>query len=155
MTDIIVRRAKIADLPACANIVNDVIDEMDWFPRTQPREDIAALFQPEILSRRTLLVAIIDDAVGGYLSLHVPENFVRGLYLAPHARRHGAGRALTDAAKIICPQQLELGVLEPNIAAQHFYRAQGFQEIPEGRKQASETDESVPELLMRWEAQKP
>ena len=149
MTDAIVREARPADLPACAAIVNDWVDEVDWLPRVMSREATAALFGPDLLEKRTVLVAEAGRILG-YLSLDEGEAFIRALYLAPAARGRGVGKALMDEAKRRSPKGLRLGVFEPN-RARTFYGREGFREVPEGRKDAHETEEGVAELLMRWD----
>ena len=70
MPDVVtIRAAGAADLPACATIINDYIDATDWLPRTLPRDEIAALFEPGLLERRTVLVAEEGGRIVGYLSM--------------------------------------------------------------------------------------
>jgi putative acetyltransferase len=144
-----IRAAKVADLPACARIINDYIDATDWLPRTLPRDEIEALFGPDILDRRKLLVAEVDGAIAGYLSMG-EDGFVPALYLEPSARGSGIGKALLDQAKTLRPAGIELTVFEPNAAARRFYAREGFHEMPEGR--VTDTDEGVPTIRMRWKA---
>ena len=148
MSDIVVREARPADLPACAAIVNDWVDTTPWHRRTLSRADTEEMFSPALLEARTVLVAVEGERVFGYLSLDEEEAFVRGLYLTPEARGRGAGKGLLDEAKRRCPDGLELGTHEPNEGAIRFYRREGFREVPEGRK--ADTPEGAPELLMRW-----
>lgn len=151
MSGLWIREAGVADLPACAAIVNDYLDEVAWLPRVKSREEIAALFTPKALANRTIFLAVADadpgEKVEGYLSL-APEGFVAAIYLTPAARRQGAGAALMAAAKARHPGGLELSVFEPNRAAQRFYAREGFVEVPGGRDDA--TEEGVPTLRLRW-----
>lgn len=143
-----VRPATVADLPRCAAIINDYIDATEWLPRTATRENIAAMFNPQLLAKRTLLVAELGDTVVGYLSLDATAGFVHALYLSPEARSQGIGSLLLDAARSHAPDRMELTVFEPNRAARRFYEREGFVEVPERRK--DDTEEGVPTLLMRW-----
>lgn len=143
-----IRAAVATDLPACATIINDYIDATDWLPRTLPRDEITALFEPGLLERRTVLVAEAGGRIVGYLSMG-EDGLVPALYLAPAARGHGIGKALLDRAKTLCPGAIELTVFEPNAAGQRFYAREGFREIPGGR--VTDTDEGIPTLRMRWE----
>lgn len=143
-----IRAAVAADLPACAAIINDYIDATDWLPRVQPAAAIRAMFGPELLERRQVLVADQGGAVVGYLSL-APDGVVPGFYLAPAARGRGIGQALLAAAKRLAPAGLELTVFEPNLVARRFYAAAGFHEMPGRRVEA--TEEGVPTLRLRWE----
>ncbi len=142
-----IRPAVVADLPACAAIINDYIDATDWLPRVLSREAIAAMFDADLLARRRVLVAEVDGAVAGYLSL-APEGVVPGLYLAPAARRQGVGRALLAKARQLSPGGIELTVFEPNMAARAFYAREGFHEMV-GRREVS-AEEGVVTLRLRW-----
>ena len=144
----VIRRAAADDLAACAEIINDYVDATPWLPRTVAREEIAAMFGPDLLERRTIFVAEEAGDITGYVSLNPAENFLVALYLVPAARARGTGKALMDAAKAECPGGFDLTVFEPNTDAQRFYRREGFAEVPEGRK--DDTEEGVPTLLMRW-----
>ena len=142
----IIRRATAADLAACASIINDYIDQTDWLPRTKPREEIAAMFTPELLESRTILVAEAGGEIVAYLSMS--DGWVAAVYLVPHVRGTGVGKMLIDRAKAECPDGLELTVFEPNADAKRFYEREGFHEVPERRD--DNTEEGVPTLLMRW-----
>jgi ribosomal protein S18 acetylase RimI-like enzyme len=145
----IIRRGGAADGPAMAKIINDWIDETEWMPRIHSHEAIEGFFTPEILSKRTILLGErLGGKIEGYLTLR-PEGMIAAFYLAPAARGKGLANLMMTEAKRLHPDRLELGVMEPNARARRFYEAQGFIEIPEGRK--TDTDEGIPELLMRWE----
>lgn len=144
----IVRPATSADLPACAEIINSYIDDTEWLPRTISREDLEALFAPELLNQRTVLVAERDGEIVGYASLDTEAGFLPALYLKPGVRGAGLGKALLDAVKSARPNGFELTVFEPNKDAMRFYIREGLIEVPYGRK--TDTEEGVPTLLMRW-----
>jgi putative acetyltransferase len=143
----VLREARVADLPACAEIVNDVIDETPWLPRIKSREKIAAMFGPDLLSRRLVLVAEVGGRIAGYLSM-TPEGLIPALYLVPGQRGLGLGKQLLDEAKARRPGGLSLTVFEPNHAARRFYEREGFTEDPAARDDTAE--EGVPILLYRW-----
>jgi ribosomal protein S18 acetylase RimI-like enzyme len=145
-----VRRARIDDLPSMAMIINDWIDETEWMPRIHSVAEVASNFAPELLDKRIIFVGEHAQKIAGNLSIR-HDHMIGGFYLASAARGQGLGSELMSAAKNHFPDFLELGVLEPNIGAQKFYKSQGFVEVPEGRKSADETDDGIPELLMRWE----
>jgi putative acetyltransferase len=147
MTGHHIRRATIEDGPAMAAIINDWIDDTEWMPRIHSREAIAGFFDEALFDRRVIFVGEMAGKIDGYLSLK-PEGMIAAIYLAKEARGQGLGSKLIDAAKALHPEGLELGVLEPNINAKRFYEREGFVEVPEGR--VTDTDEGVPELLMRW-----
>ncbi len=145
---LIIRAATAADLPACAEIINDYIDATEWLPRTASREEIAANFEPGLLQRRLVLVAENEGAVVGYMTMS-PGGMVPALYLVPAARGQGIGKALLDRAKAESHGIVNLTVFEPNHAARRFYDREGFSEVPDARKIE---EEGIPILLMRWSA---
>ncbi|MDP3527206.1 MAG: GNAT family N-acetyltransferase [Hoeflea sp.] len=145
----VVRRAAAYDLPACAAIINDYIDDTEWLPRTIDRKSVEAMFVPALLDKRTIFVAENDGAIAGYLSMDEEAGFIHAIYLRPSARGAGLGKALLDTAKHARPHGFELTVFEPNRDALRFYAREGLVEIPDGRNEA--TEEGVPTRLLRWQ----
>lgn len=149
MRDFQIRTANEADLPACAQIIDRYIESTPWLPRTISSEELSAIFGPELLKTRHLLVASgPDDVVAGYLSLNIETGHIPGLYVAPAHQRCSIGKGLLDGAKDEKPDGLHLTVFEPNRDAKRFYEREGFVESVEERTE--ETDEGVPTLMMRW-----
>lgn len=144
-----IRPATGDDLPACAAIINNYIDETDWLPRLTPREEIAALFSPEMLKTRQCLVAETDGRIVGYLTM-TSDGFVPAVYLIPEMRGQRVGKALIDRAKELSNGCVELTVFERNQAALRFYAREGFRPVAGGRNE--DTPEGVPTLRFRWEA---
>jgi putative acetyltransferase len=141
------RYATTADLPVCADIINDYIDATEWLPRTIDHAAVEALFVPSLLETRTLFVVEEHGKITGYLSMS-NDGFVPALYLRPGARGRGLGKRLLDAAKAAHPDGLELTVFEHNIDALRFYQREGFQEDFTRRDNA--TEEGIPTMWMRW-----
>ncbi len=150
VTDLVavIRPATAADLPTCATIINDYLGTTPWMPRVHSREVISAMFTPDTLETRPLLVAGPPGGVIGYLSL-LPNGFLPALFLVPPARGRGLGKRLLDQAKALHPAFLELTVFAPNLAAQAFYRREGF--VDDSGRYDANTEEGVPTLLFRWE----
>jgi GNAT superfamily N-acetyltransferase len=144
-----IRRAGATDLDSCAAIINDYMDFTDWLPRAISRQAIAEMYSPALLDKRIIFVAEYDGEVTGYLSMDHRAGFIHAIYLRPHARGAGLGKALLNAAKQARPQGFELTVFEPNSDALRFYIREGLVEVPQGRK--DDTPEGVPTLLMRWQ----
>ncbi|MBO6902395.1 MAG: GNAT family N-acetyltransferase [Rhizobiaceae bacterium] len=142
----IIRPATVADLPACAAIINDYLDQTEWLPRTKSHEEVAGIFTAELLQKRTVLVADAGGEIAAYVS--VADGFLYAIYIAPGYRRSGLGKILLDELKRQYPAQLELTVFELNEAARRFYEREGFHEVPERRD--DKTEEGVPTLFMRW-----
>ena len=147
MIDASLREATPADLSACAKIVNDWIDESDWLPRIHSRAEVEGFFNEGLLKLRSMIVAVYDHQVSGYMT-HDEKGMIRALYVGKHLRDAGIGKQFLDEAKVRFPLKVELGVFEANIRARQFYDREGFIEIPEGRLE--NTEEGIPELLMRW-----
>ena len=142
-----IRPATEDDLAECARIVNDYIDATDWLPRARSREEIAALFTPELFATRVLLVADVAGAVVACLSVS-KQGFMHGIYVDVPFRGRGIGKLLLDEVKARFPGGLELTVFEPNIRAYRFYEREGFRELPHRRVEYAH--DGVPMLLMRW-----
>ncbi len=142
-----IRRATRKDLPACARIVNNWIDETSWMPRLYSHQEILGFFEKVEKDGREIWVACIEDDIAGYLSLG-DEAMIMALYLAPEYRNFGIGRKLIGHAKQLNPDGLQLGVFEANLKAREFYAREGFMEDIAGR--VEKTNEGLPELLMRW-----
>lgn len=138
-----VRGATLADLPACAAIINDYIDATGWLPRTAPREEIAAMFSAGLLERRRVFVADEGAGVVGYASFDEAAGFLPALYLAPAARGRGLGKALLDAVK--ARGAFDLTVWQANPAARRFYEREGLFLTGEGVG-----GEGLPVWRMRW-----
>lgn len=141
-----IRRATIADLQACAEIINAYIDTTDWLPRTASREEIEAIFVPDLLDKRDLIVAELDAKIVGYMSM-AEDGFIPAIYLAPEARGRGIGKQFLDFAKATYPQEVRLDCFLPNVAARKFYAREGFTEI-EGERFTEE--EGILKLRLRW-----
>jgi GNAT superfamily N-acetyltransferase len=142
----VLREAWVADLPACAEIVNELIDETPWLPRIKSREEIGAMSGPDLLSRRLVLVAEVGGRIAAYLSM-TPEGLIPALFLVPGQRGLGLGKQLLDEAKARRPGGLRLTVFEPNHAALRFYAREGLTEDPAAREDT--TAEGVPIRLCR------
>lgn len=139
-----VRPARREDLPACAAIVNAYIEATPWLPRTCPAEEIEAMFCDALLASRRVLVAD-DGAVAGYASYDPEGAFLAALYLAPHARGRGIGRAMLDSVKAAAPKGFKLNVWQHNPAARRFYEREGLR--LEG---GAIDDDGLPVWIMSW-----
>lgn len=137
------RRATPDDAAACAKVVDTWITATPWMP-----DSPGLLFLTDVIAKGIPLrdFWVIGSPVEGYLSLDPEISQINGLYCA----RPGAGRgkALMQAAKE-GRDFVQLWTHEPNLAAQRFYRREGFDVVdraPEGR------GDGVPELRMEWRA---
>ncbi|ANT60626.1 GNAT family acetyltransferase [Salipiger sp. CCB-MM3] len=141
MTDLQVRRAGEADIPGCAAVVNGWIDATPWFPRIFSESEIEGFIR-EAFTEREIWVS--GEPIEAYLSLDPATLKVGALYCARTGA--GLGKALLDRAKD-GRERLWLHTHAPNLAAQRFYRREGFVET--GRI-APEPPETVEEISMEW-----
>ncbi len=135
-----IRRAEAADVPVISRIVNDWIDRTAWMPRVTEPEVIEG-FIAEALPEREIF--LIGEPVEGYLSLNPETGLIGALYLDRPGR--GLGKALLDRAKS-GRGYLQLWTHEPNVAAQRFYRREGFEVV----ERNGQGDDGLPELRMEW-----
>ncbi|MEM8592912.1 MAG: GNAT family N-acetyltransferase [Pseudomonadota bacterium] len=144
MSDAALRRAKVADAPACAAIVHGWLSSLPWMPSPQPSaEELSEIIAKGIPAREFW---VIGAPVAGYLSFKEDENLVAGLYTAKPGS--GAGKALLDRVKG-GRNFVQLWTHEPNSAAHRFYHREGFRTVE--RKEEGRGD-GVPELRMEWRA---
>ncbi|WP_226624751.1 GNAT family N-acetyltransferase [Alloyangia pacifica] len=141
MTDPAVRHATEADIPACAAVLNGWIDATEWFPRVHSHAEIEG-FLLEALPLREIWV--IGDPVEGYVSVDPEIGKVGALYCARGGA--GLGKALMDQAKE-GRASLFLHTHVANLAAQRFYRREGFRDAGEVDPEPPET---LRELRMEW-----
>ena len=144
MTEVVVRRAVEADVPAMAQIVCDWEAATDWMPSPYAPEEIAGFIR-EAMPEREIWVAE-GQPIEGYLSFDPTVSRVGGLY----CRKTGAGvgKALMDRAKE-GQDFVWLTTHEPNEAAQRFYRREGFVEVS---RHDAEPPNTVREVRMEWRA---
>lgn len=139
MTDL--RRASLKDIPAMARIVADWSARTDWMTVKHDAETLADFIR-EAFPAREIWVA--GDPVAGYMSIDPTADKIGALYCG--ATGQGIGKAFIDKAKE-GRDFLWLTTHQPNLAAQRFYRREGF-EIVEALP-ASE-DGGPPEYRMEW-----
>ncbi len=143
MTEVAVRRAVEADVPAMAQIVCDWEAATEWMDSPYTAQEIAGLIR-EALPDREIWVA--GDPIEGYLSFDPAVSRVGGLYCRTTGA--GVGKALMDEAKA-GRDFVWLHTHEANEAAQRFYKREGFQEVS---RHDGDIHESLREVRMEWRA---
>ena len=101
-----------------------------------------------------LIAAFLQDGQGqrlaGFLTLACATRagcgHVDQIAVDPDDWGTGAGLALIDAAKAVCPLELTLSVNADNARARRFYARAGFEIVARGRNPAS----GLPTLELRW-----
>ncbi|WP_095590079.1 GNAT family N-acetyltransferase [Actibacterium ureilyticum] len=141
MTEALVtRRAGPEDMPACARIVHDWVQQTDWMPKRFTLADFEEMFAEALPMRE---IYVVGKPVAGYLSFDPETARIIGLYTA--ARGRGLGKALVDRVK--CGRDFAcLHTHGPNTRAHRFYRREGFVPV----EQIAEGDDGLPELRMEW-----
>jgi ribosomal protein S18 acetylase RimI-like enzyme len=117
------------------------IDEVTWSSKVTPapRREPGTVFFRARTQPEDVLVAVVDGAVAGYVSLHqsipLPSHAhvleITGLAVDPRFRRHGIGRRLVVEAQREAARRgarrLNLRVLAPNAPARRLYESSGFE----------------------------
>lgn len=139
-----IRPATMDHAPAIANILSQWNAATPWMPRMHSRVSEKA-FAKMMVARDWVNVACDADRVVGFLARE--ERDIHALYVAPHARGRGAGRALLGHAKAQ-QQALALYTFVANGAAQRFYLREGFREV--ARSDGKGNDEGLPDIRYEW-----
>ncbi|SDP33303.1 L-amino acid N-acyltransferase YncA [Phyllobacterium sp. YR620] len=139
----IIRAARLRDMPACADIVNTWIDATDWMPRVHSPDEVAEFYRDTVFERFEVFVADRDEQIAGMVAL-APDNMVSALYVHADARRQGVGKALLDRAKREATGPVQLWTFVANRAAQAFYKHEGFMEV---RRTEGDNEEQLPDIL--------
>ncbi|MES0882003.1 GNAT family N-acetyltransferase [Roseibium sp. SCP14] len=141
------RVAQAEDMPACATILNDWIDETPWMPRVHPHEDVIRHHRGFVFENRTVLVSENSTRnITGFLACS-DDQFITGFYLSPQARGMGVGAAMLKHSKARNPKGLKLWTFVANSGAQKFYLREGFREI---RRTDGDNEEGLPDILYSW-----
>ena len=124
-----IRPYEPADAETCAGIFDRA-----WragHPFAPRRIDTAVLASET--EGEALFVAEDDSGdIVGFVSLYRPESFVHHLYVEPHLRNRGIGRALLDHAVATAGGSASLKCQLGNPAALGFYRHLGWVEVVAG-----------------------
>lgn len=124
---LILRRARPAELPVCADIYVRVLrDTFTWLPPERHRaEDFLAAARDE-----EIYVAEAASRIVGIAALYRPQAFLHSLYVTERGR--GIGRALLHHVLAAAGGTLSLKCQAANTGAQAFYHREGFHCIEAG-----------------------
>ena len=115
------RDATLADAPVLALVLGDWIRDTPWMPKLHTKaQDL--IFVRQLITTR---VVRMEDSGLGFLARQDGE--IDALYLVPHARGRGLGRALLEEAKA-AEEMLTLWAFQANEGARRFYAREGFVE---------------------------
>ena len=143
MTEVAVRRAVEADVPAMAQIVCDWEAATEWMPSLYGPDEIAGFIR-EAMPEREIWVA--GESIEGYMSFDPSVSRVGGLYCKTTGA--GVGKTLMDRAKA-GRDFVWLTTHEYNERAQKFYKREGFEEVS---RHEAEPPNTVREVRMEWRA---
>lgn len=138
-----IRRALPEDVVACARVVHDWATQTEWMPDELPVEQLAGMIE-EAFGAREIWIA--GDPVDCYMSVDPKEQKIGALYCSRTGQ--GMGQRFLDKAKE-GRDFLWLTTHRPNIAAQRFYRREGFEVVAEEPPVPPDT---VPVFRMEWRA---
>lgn len=141
MTDLPVRQATRADLPDLAEVVVAWEQSTPWMPSNYTAQEITGFFE-DAFDKRIILVA--GTPAQAYLAFDPETQRIGGLYSG--VTGSGVGKALMDKIKE-GRDHVWLNTHEPNLAAQKFYKREGFVEIS---NEGAEPSNTVPEIRMEW-----
>ncbi|WP_293443213.1 GNAT family N-acetyltransferase [Planktotalea sp.] len=141
MSDLAIRHATREDTPTLGAIVYAWEQRTQWMHSANDAVEIGRFIETAF-DERIILVA--GDPVSGYLAFDPKRQRIGGLYA--NAPGHGIGKALMNKIKE-GRDYLWLNTHEPNLAAQKFYKREGFVEVS---NEGAEPSNNVPELRMEW-----
>lgn len=124
----LVRRARLEDLPVAAAIYQRVLREtFTWIPpwRHNAQDFLNAARDEEVY------LAIAEGRIVGVSGFFRPDNFLHSLYVAE--RRRGVGKALLDHIIGVASGPVSLKCQAANLKAQAFYEREGFRAVEHGR----------------------
>ncbi|MDW9541285.1 GNAT family N-acetyltransferase [Sinorhizobium meliloti] len=143
------RDATLADMPACAGILNRWIDATPWMPRVHPQEDVERHYRESVFANGPVIVADCRGEIAGFLALSA-DGFVTALYLDERHRGVGIGTTFIREAKKRARSELKLWTFEHNGGAQRFYEREGFLPV---RRTGGDNEEGLPDILYHWRSE--
>ncbi|MES0861526.1 GNAT family N-acetyltransferase [Ruegeria sp. SCPT10] len=138
-----IRRARPADVEACARVVHDWVSQTEWMPEELSVDQLAGMIG-EAFDAREIWVA--GEPVDCYMSIDPKEQKISALYCSRTGQ--GIGKHFVDKAKE-GRDFLWLTTHTLNTAAQRFYRREGFEVTAEEPPVPPDT---VPVFRMEWRA---
>lgn len=146
MTALTTRRAVPDDAIECAAILQEWIDETEWFRTPHPDSAAAIMLRSEI-HEFGFTLAIKNDEIVGFSCL--ANEFLQFLYVRRKYRSLGIGLLLLNRCKFAQPKGFELWTFQQNAGARQFYEREGFTEAE--RTDGAENEEGLPDIRYIWE----
>ncbi len=131
--DLVIRDYVEADLPVLADLWvaawQAAMPDIDFAAR---RPWFAQHFAEIRVAGARTLVAAIESAVLGFVTVDTATGYLDQLAVAPHRVRRGVGSRLLDSAKQLSTNRIDLHVNTDNVRAIAFYERHGFSITGEG-----------------------
>lgn len=137
---IVTRRATAADGACCARIFLDA--RRTAFP-WQPAERFGLEDYYDCVEEDLVIVAEVEGAVVGFVSIDPPERFIHTLFIDPRWQQRGIGSRLLREAVAALRGTAQLACATRNAAARAFYEHNGWVPVP------VVNDDAAPHVLYR------
>lgn len=143
------RRAVLGDAEGCAAILQEWIDETDWFPSIHPAGAAASMLRAQI-NAVGFTLALENGQIAGFSCL--ANGVLEFLYIRHASRGKGIGAMLLNRCKFACPDGFGLWTFQQNTPARRFYEREGF--IEAERSDGAGNEEGLPDIRYIWEGRK-
>ncbi len=143
------RRAKPEDAEECAAILQEWIDETDWFPSVHPVGAAASMLCSKI-NAVGFTLALENRKIAGFSCL--TDGVLEFLYIRNVSRGKGVGGMLLNRCKFACPDGFGLWTFQQNTAARRFYERAGLTKAE--RSDGAGNEEGLPDIRYIWEGKK-
>ncbi|WP_298848774.1 GNAT family N-acetyltransferase [uncultured Ruegeria sp.] len=137
----VIRRAVPDDVTACAEVIHGWATQTKWMPDELQVEELSVLIRDAFDSRE---IWVAGDPVDCYMSVDPVQQKIGALFCRRTGQ--GIGKCFVDKAKE-GRAFLWLTTHRPNVAAQRFYRREGFEVTAEEPPVPPDT---VPVYRMGW-----
>jgi len=140
------RCAKPEDAADCAAILQEWINETDWFPTLHPDSAAEPMLRSEI-EKSGFTLAVKNQQIAGFSCM--ADDQLQFLYVRGVFRGQRVGAQLLNRCKFANPDGFGLWTFQQNIGARRFYQREGFVEIK--RTNGEGNEEGLPDIRFYWE----
>ena len=140
-----VRPALPDDADAVADVFTPSFRSLTFLPALHTPDEDRAYIRGRV-ERGEVWVAVEDGRIVGMASL--AEGVLGHLYVHPEAQGRGAGSALLDRAKELCPDGFTFWVFQQNGDARRFYERRDCRLVL--LTDGADNEERTPDALYEW-----